>query len=323
MLVGTTGATTQLTLSNAGNLGLGVTPNTWTSVKAIEMGELGSAVAGGGNNILMFYNSYFNSGFKYARTGAASYYQQTAGTHVWTTAASGTAGNTISFTQAMTLDASGNLGVGNTSPAISGYARSLIVDAGSSNYSQMRLSANNGSDLTFFSTGTSAITGQVSVDSTSGANPFMTFRVNGAERARIDSSGNLLVNTTSSTASTGQTAKLQVSGGIRTTTGFTSSISLGTIAQNATTTASVGYNGFWLISNGGEAFALINIVLSGGGTKTQLIFSSGTDIVCGTTSEPSGGTYLRLWISGGVLQVKNVNAYTGPWFLTPIATFGT
>jgi hypothetical protein len=142
-------------------------------------------------------------------------------------------------------------------------------------------------------------------------------------RLAIDSSGNLLVNTTSSTASTGQTAKLQVAGGIRTTTGFTSSISLGTITQNTTTTAAVGFNGFWLISNGGDASALIMITLSGGGTKTQLIFSTGSDIVCGTTSEPSGGTYLRLWISSGVLQVKNVNAYTGPWFLTPLATFGS
>jgi hypothetical protein len=150
----------------------------------------------------------------------------------------------------------------------------------------------------------------------------IAFTEGGAEAMRIDSSGNLLVNTSSSTASIGQTAKLQVAGGIRTTTGFTSSISLGTIAQNATTTAAVGFNGLWLITNGQNNSALILITLSGGPTGTQLVFSTGSDNVCGTTSEPSGGTYLRLWVSGGVLQVKNVNAYTGPYYLTPICTFG-
>jgi len=42
-------------------------------------------------------------------------YQQAAGSHIWYNAAAGTAGNAISFTQAMTLDSSGNLLVGTTS----------------------------------------------------------------------------------------------------------------------------------------------------------------------------------------------------------------
>ena len=44
--------------------------------------------------------------------------------------------------------------------------------------------------------------------------------------------------------------------------------------------------------------------------------------MCGTTSEPAGGNYLRLWMSSaGVLSIKNVNAYTGPYYLTAICTF--
>ena len=36
---------------------------------------------------------------------------------LWRTAASGSAGSTFSYTQVMTLDASGNLGIGTTSPS--------------------------------------------------------------------------------------------------------------------------------------------------------------------------------------------------------------
>jgi hypothetical protein len=51
--------------------------------------------------------------------GPANMYLQDGvnGGHQWFNAPSGTAGNTISFTQAMTLDSSGNLGVGTASPA--------------------------------------------------------------------------------------------------------------------------------------------------------------------------------------------------------------
>ena len=48
------------------------------------------------------------------------YLQQAGGAHAWYTAPSGTAGSAITFTQAMTLDASGNLLVGVTTPVSSG-----------------------------------------------------------------------------------------------------------------------------------------------------------------------------------------------------------
>jgi hypothetical protein len=68
----------------------------------------------------MSTNYYVNSGGTdtYAITGRlATQYLQNNGTHAWKTAPSGTAGNAITFTQAMTLDASGNLGIGTTSPS--------------------------------------------------------------------------------------------------------------------------------------------------------------------------------------------------------------
>ena len=100
------------------NLGLGVTPSAWSQGKAIEALEKGYGFWNGGSSAYVVANAYFNSGFKYGGTGQASHYYQYQGAHVWSTAASGTAGNAITFTQAMTLDASGNLLVGKTTSSL-------------------------------------------------------------------------------------------------------------------------------------------------------------------------------------------------------------
>ena len=105
---------TRMTLNSTG-LGVGVTPSAWvlSGYKAFEVGVPGNGVFSGNGDFNVSTNAYYSSGWKYAvSTVAASSYQQNAGQHIWKTAASGTAGNAITFTQAMTLDASGNLLVG-------------------------------------------------------------------------------------------------------------------------------------------------------------------------------------------------------------------
>jgi hypothetical protein len=68
-------------------------------------------------------NFYYDGlSYRYKDTGYATRYEQLGGgagdsSHAWFNAPSGTAGNAISFTQAMTLDASGNLVVGTTGSA--------------------------------------------------------------------------------------------------------------------------------------------------------------------------------------------------------------
>ena len=94
------------------NVGLGVTPSAttnWTNLfvnYALLQGRLsdGSAV----------FSANTTGPGNYATSNAASYYYQTAGQHKWYNAASGTAGNTISFTQAMTLDINGKLTIART-----------------------------------------------------------------------------------------------------------------------------------------------------------------------------------------------------------------
>ena len=104
-------------LNASGNLGLGVTPSAWrSSEKAFQIGSIGSLSQISGA-VKVNGNTYWNSSNQaiYLTSDLASTYVQTSGAHQWLTAPSGTAGNAISFTQAMTLDASGNLQVGTTS----------------------------------------------------------------------------------------------------------------------------------------------------------------------------------------------------------------
>lgn len=125
-----TSGTTRMTLDNAGNLGLGVTPSAWDSgQKVIQISN--SSFYGYSSGTVVTQNVYYNSGHKYIVSSlGAAYYQQYGGVHQWYNAPSGTAGDAISFTQAMTLDASGRLGIGTTSPSTEGTNVRLAVVGG-------------------------------------------------------------------------------------------------------------------------------------------------------------------------------------------------
>ena len=104
-----------MTLDASGNVGIGVTPFTNTISKSLDMVN-GVGLFGYNAATYLSSNAYFDTSWKYKASGfGGARYSQDAGTHVWSTAPSGTAGNAITFTQAMTLDASGNLLVGTTS----------------------------------------------------------------------------------------------------------------------------------------------------------------------------------------------------------------
>jgi hypothetical protein len=118
LLLGTNG-TTRATLDSSGNLGLGVTPSAWgSSYKAFNIGDTGSLAGDNNFGSVELGNNYFKNSSdqnRYKFNGNATTYRQYVGEHQWYSAASGTAGNAISFTQALTLHASGGLSLGNTS----------------------------------------------------------------------------------------------------------------------------------------------------------------------------------------------------------------
>jgi len=105
----------RLSVDASGNLGLGVTPSAWGSTSTALQNRNASFWATSAAAYLG-YNYFFDgSARKYIASSFATEYTQLNGQHIWYTAPSGTAGNAITFTQAMTLDASGNLLVGTTS----------------------------------------------------------------------------------------------------------------------------------------------------------------------------------------------------------------
>jgi len=117
-----TAGTTAVTIDTSQNVGIGVTPSAWGSNnRALDLYGIGSVSSfsngSGGYELDVGTNAYNSSGgWKYKISSyAVSLYQQATGQHIWYNAPSGTAGNAISFTQAMTLDSSGNLLVGTTS----------------------------------------------------------------------------------------------------------------------------------------------------------------------------------------------------------------
>jgi hypothetical protein len=93
-------------------------------------------------------------------------------------------------TEAMRVDSARNVGIGTSSPNKSGSSRALTVNA-AAGYSALELASGDASRWYINSDGSATY------DVTVGNQPRIFF-VNGSERARIDSSGNLLVNTTTS-----------------------------------------------------------------------------------------------------------------------------
>ena len=101
----------QATLDASGNLGLGVVPSAWNAAfRAMQISNFGIMVSNAGNTYQLS-NAYFDGSYKYLSTNYSAKYEMVAGQHAWYNAPSGTAGNTVTFTQAMTLDASGNLNI--------------------------------------------------------------------------------------------------------------------------------------------------------------------------------------------------------------------
>jgi hypothetical protein len=156
-------------LDSSGNLGIGVTPSAWSVYKALQIGR-GSLVNASTETDLV-HNAFWNgTNWIYIQTDFASRHLQINGQHRFFTAASGTAGNAITFTQAMTLDASGNLQL----------ASGNLYTATTSGI--------------FFSGAVGSYTNGIYGIGTNN----VAISTNGSERARIDSSGNLLVGKTAS-----------------------------------------------------------------------------------------------------------------------------
>jgi hypothetical protein len=128
----------RMRIDSSGNVGVGVTPSAWGSnSKALQVGGGTASVSstGAGSTASRFaHGAYFdNTNWLYQYTGVGPALYQVTGanagsTHAWYIAPGGTAGNAITFTQAMTLDALGNLLVGLTAAGTTAAKTIQIAD---------------------------------------------------------------------------------------------------------------------------------------------------------------------------------------------------
>jgi hypothetical protein len=290
-----TNALERMRLDSSGNLGLGVTPSTGGYGRAFQVvhagngGALTAQAINTNNYPVNLTANAISSGastWKYFNTdgGSATRYQQVGGTHAWFTAPSGTAGDAISFTQAMTLDADGDLGIGETSPAVKLHTKFSSNTA----YSATAQSPN----AVWFvndSTTTNAYTG---IGLTVGASGSATVLLNAirtadfetafaittrgsggtyAERARITSSGQFLINTTSPLFGDERLAVNGISGGIGQ-------------AIYANGTSSIGLLLYSSVATGATAGKQISFVRNDG-VEVGSITSNGSATLYNTTSD--------------------------------------
>jgi len=110
-----TAGTNALYIDASQNVGIGTTPTSGSQLSTIQTTY---GIFGGSSQININTNAYYNGGWKYIGTGYATLYSQNltgaSGAHTWSYSASGTAGNAITFNEAMRIDSSGNLLVGTT-----------------------------------------------------------------------------------------------------------------------------------------------------------------------------------------------------------------
>lgn len=289
-VIGARGGQIQMILNKDGNLGLGVTPSAWgTRYKALQGG-----LNGGGSlvfdtedyNTYVVSNAYHNgTNWVYTSNNISSLFITNRVGFSWNLASAGT-GN-ISFTQAMTLDASGRLGIGETSPETllhitkstsGGEGGYIYLDnpATSALNNKSGIKFGTSSGASFASVPTGEITNIVT-NAGSGASDLIFGTFNGTssgERMRISSGGQLKFNSyTSSSSFTGTAA------------GYLAFDSSGNII---TTSASAG-------GIGGSTGSVDNAILRADGTggltlqNSSVVLSDTADLTLGfsTTSGSS------------------------------------
>tara|TARA_R100001460_G_scaffold19168_4_gene40173 strand:+ start:859 stop:2535 length:1677 start_codon:yes stop_codon:yes gene_type:complete len=135
--------TEAMRIDSAGRLGIGVSPSAWRSGQKVLMA--GNSAFSNFNNISTnFTHNVFHDGSsnKYVTTGEEAYQinlDSFENAIRFQVAASGTAGNAITFTEAMRIDTDGNIGMGTSSPSLGSSGKGLHLKGPSGNATVLKI----------------------------------------------------------------------------------------------------------------------------------------------------------------------------------------
>lgn len=109
-------ASDMMRITNDGSVGIGVTPSGWGSgIRALQVAAYGSMSTTGGVDTQFSNNAYFDgTNWRYIASQEAANYYMNRDTHVWRYKSAGTAGNTITWNEAMRITSGGNVLIGTT-----------------------------------------------------------------------------------------------------------------------------------------------------------------------------------------------------------------
>jgi hypothetical protein len=112
----------RMRIDSSGNVGIGVTPSAWATVRGLQIG-LGASLSGNTTtsipDLYLSANAYYNgSAWKYITADYACQYdiRGNEGIHLWSIAGTGSADANITWTEAMRITSGGVLLCGYTSP---------------------------------------------------------------------------------------------------------------------------------------------------------------------------------------------------------------
>jgi len=197
------------------HVGIGNSPSAWAGIGPVLQVEQASLLSESSNQLYLTANGYFAGGqWNYINSSSADQYYQLNGSHVWRTAISGSAGTAIGWSTLATLNSTG-LGIG-ASPSdkltVNGGASftAFGINANPINFTGTGQSfarfRNAGGDFYFGiegSVGGSFFTGSTAYSAClfNANNTPLHFFTNGGLRATISTGGQLLLGTTTATAS--------------------------------------------------------------------------------------------------------------------------
>jgi len=194
LLFSTGGGTERMRIDASGKVGIGTTPDAWKSTwSALDIGVSGSLYAQDNNTTGLANNLFFTgSAWTHKNTGATTFYQQSEGLHLFYSNASQAAGATFSPTERMRIDASGNVGIGNTiASSFHASANNLVIGSGASSDNTgltIYSNANASGSIHFADSTTSADAYRGFIYYTHGSNK-LGFGTNAVERFSISGTG--------------------------------------------------------------------------------------------------------------------------------------